>query len=161
MKSKSSTLSNLGITTLLLALIFSPIWLVARMGGMSKPTSKGGATLGAKFGSPEGAFSETRGGEVREVSFATFWGQVATYRDALRIENENTETKEYKLEILELRGSLPEEQEVVAVFTKNGSTGISLAPGEAAGITLEITGPHHTNLESRTQSSLKLAIWEK
>ena len=64
MKHKSSTLSNLGLTTLLLALIFTPIGLVAKMGGVSKPVTKKGATLGALAGSPEGTFSETRGGEI-------------------------------------------------------------------------------------------------
>ncbi len=162
MKHKSNTLSNLGLTTLLLALIFTPIGLVAKMGGVSQPPTKKGTTLGAKFGSPEGTFSETREGEIREISFTTFWGQVATYRDILRIENEGAENREYRLEILALDGSLPEEQEVQVSFTKNGATGISLTPGEAAGVTLEVTGTHRTNPEKlRTQSSLKLAIWEK
>jgi len=161
MKHKNSTLSNLGLTTLLLALIFGPIGLVATMGGVSKPPTEKGTTLGAEFGSPKGTFSETRKGEVRELSFTTFWGQVATYKNILEIENESAENREYRLEILALYGSLPEEQEVEVSFTKNGSTEISLAPGEVAGVTLKVRGERYANPKKlRTQSSLKLAIWK-
>ena len=159
MKKVIKLFSNAMLATILLALILAPVGIVARIGGTT-PLPQGGVALGARVNSLGKSLSEMKKGEIKELSFTTFWGQSATYHRALKIKNARRTHTEYQLEILSISGDYPERQEVSVCFQKTGTAQTNLGPGEEAWVNLEVTAPKVPGL-TKTQSSLKLAIWER
>lgn len=170
MEKIASFLSNTILATFLLVLILIPVGIVGGIGGIG-PKPQKGVALGARLDEQGGTLSEVREGEIKELSFTTFWGSQATYKNILSIKNRGGSEKEYQLEILEVSGTETEEQDVLVYFQENGMQKIKLEPGEEAWINLEVATPPSTGLPStelgtgragsnRTQSSLILAIWE-
>lgn len=155
-------LSNTILATFLIVLILVPVGIVGGIGGIGQKPPRGIA-LGAKLHEQGGTLSEVGRGEIKEISFTTFWGSRASYQNILSVKNEGGFEKEYRLEVLEVNGTDTEEQDILVYFQENGMPKIKLEPGEEAWINLDVTAPPSTGLRAsstRTQSSLTLAIWE-
>jgi len=162
MKKIADFLSNTILATFLIVLILVPVGIVGGISGIGSKPQKGTA-LGAKLNEQGGTLSEIRGGEIKELSFTTFWGSRAVYQNILSVKNEGASEKEYLLETLEVNGTDTEEQDILVYFQENGMPKIKLEPGKVAWINLNVTAPLSTGLRidpNHTQSSLKLAIWE-
>jgi len=162
MKRILSLFSNTVLATSLAALILIPVAFVGLLGGTIRPQQGTGATLGAQLNRASGRLSEKRSGEIKEISFTTFWGSEANYKNIMSVKNEGNTSKSYRLEILKVKGPGSEEQEVSAYFADTSVKTVVLAPGETAWVNLKvIASPSNDVQAARTHSSILLAIWEK
>lgn len=158
MEKLGSFFSNTILTAFLLVLILGPVGIIGKISGTG-PKIIRGVALGAKLNERGGTLSGLRAGEIKEISVTTFWGNQAQYKNALSLKNETEIARDYRIEILGVSGTAVEEQKIRLSFARNGQDTITLQPGETVGIDLDITAPEKDNL-TRTQTTLKLAIWE-
>jgi len=150
-------LTNTSLGTLLLVLIVGPVGAVARIGGL-KPHLNIGSFLGARVNSSGETLSRVKSGEVKELNIKTFWGQEATYQRAVELSNTTSSTKTYQLELLEIKGEKPEEQEVTVYFQETKEQTIILEPGEKSWVNIKITAPENAAHKTST-TTLKIAVW--
>ena len=153
----AKVITNTSLGALLLVLVVGPVGVVARIGGL-KPKFNLGSFLGARVNSSGKTLSQVKGGEVKELTIKTFWGQEATYQRAIELTNKTTGTKTYKLEILDIKGNAPEQQDVTAYFQETKKQTVILEAGEKSWVNIKVSAPS-SPASTTSNTTLKIAIW--
>lgn len=158
--STTEQIKNFGLSAILLTLILGPVGLVAFAGGLREGAPEKGLALGARLNEFRGTLAETKQGEIREITFTTFWGQVATYQNIGSVTNEGPTARQYLVEVLNVQGGSGS-QLVTASFEPSSSPKITLLPGESAWIKIKVVAQplSDENAPERTPSKANLAIW--